>query len=62
MAGQGVQAVLTGRCGPNTYWVLHTAGVRVCTGVVESTVREAVRQFQAGLLREAAAADVQPHW
>jgi len=62
MADQGVQAVLTGHCGPNAYRALHAAGVRVYTGVAEGTVREGVRQCQAGLLRETAGADVQPHW
>jgi hypothetical protein len=30
--------------------------------VTEGTVRDAVKQFQAGLLQEAAGADVQSHW
>jgi predicted Fe-Mo cluster-binding NifX family protein len=62
MADQGIQAVLTGHCGPNAYRALQAAGVRVYTGVAEGTVRDAVKQFQAGLLQEAAGADVQPHW
>lgn len=62
MAEQGIQAVLTGHCGPNAYRVLYAAGVRVYTGVAEGTVREAVERFQAGRLHEAAGADVQPHW
>jgi len=62
MADQGVHAVLTGHCGPNAYRALHAAGVRVYTGVAEGTVQDAVKQFQAGLLQEAAEADVQPHW
>ena len=62
MADQGVHAVLTGHCGPNAYRALQTAGVQVYTGLAEGTVRDAVRKYQAGLLREAAGADVQPHW
>jgi predicted Fe-Mo cluster-binding NifX family protein len=62
MADQKVHTVLTGHCGPNAYRALHAAGVQVYTGVAEGTVREAVRQYQAGLLREASGADVQPHW
>jgi predicted Fe-Mo cluster-binding NifX family protein len=61
-ADREIQTVLTGHCGPNAYRALRTAGVRVYTGVTEGTVREAVRQFEAGLLHEAAGADVQPHW
>lgn len=62
MAEQGVQAVLTGHCGPNAYRALHAAGVRVYTGVTEGSIRDAVTRFRAGLLQEAAGADVQPHW
>lgn len=62
MADQGNQVVLTSHCGPNAFRALHAAGVRVYTGLTEGTIREAVTQFQAGLLHEAAEADVQPHW
>jgi len=62
LADQGIQLVLTGHCGPNAYRALRAAGIRIYTGVTEGTVREAVTQFQAGLLHEAAGADVQPHW
>ena len=44
MAERGVQAVLTGRCGPNAVEALAAAGIRIvpdCTG----TVREAVEAF-----------------
>jgi predicted Fe-Mo cluster-binding NifX family protein len=62
IAAQGEQAVVTGHCGPNAYRALQTAGVQVYTGLAEGTVRDAVRKYQAGLLREAAGVDVQPHW
>ena len=62
MADQGIQVVLTGHCGPNAYRALRAADLRVYTGLVEGTIREAVERFQAGLLHEAAGADVQPHW
>jgi predicted Fe-Mo cluster-binding NifX family protein len=54
--------VVTGHCGPNAYRALQTAGVQVYTGLAEGTVRDAVRKYQAGLLREAAGVDIQPHW
>ena len=62
MADQGIQVVLTGHCGPNAYRALRAADIRVYTELVEGTIREAVERFQAGLLHEAAGADVQPHW
>lgn len=57
----GAQVLLTGHCGPTADRALRTAGVRVYTGVAEGTIRKAITQFQAGLLHEAAGADVQPH-
>jgi len=45
IAAQGVQAVVTGHCGPNVYRALQIAGVRVYTGVAEGTVQDAVRKY-----------------
>lgn len=50
VAGQGVQAVLTGNCGPNAYQVLNGAGIEVITGA-SGTVREAVLAYRSGKLR-----------
>ena len=47
VASKGVQAVLTGNCGPNAYQVLSSAGVQVFTGVA-GKVRDAVQSFKAG--------------
>ena len=54
--------MVTGHCGPNAYPALQTAGVQVYTGLAEGTVRDAVTKYHAGLLREAAGVDIQPHW
>ena len=62
MAGHGVQAVLTGHCGPNAFRALQAAGIRVCTGLTRGSIREAIEQFKAGALQEATGADVQGHW
>jgi hypothetical protein len=59
---EGCDSVLTGHCGPNAFRALQAAGIRVYAGVTGGSVREAVEQFKAGALREAAAADVQGHW
>lgn len=57
----GVDAVITGHCGPKAFRTLQAAGIRVVVGA-ESTVAEAVEQFQAGLLTPAHGPDVEGHW
>lgn len=47
---KGVNAVLTGNCGPNAFGVLNAAGVKVFTGVT-GTIREAVESYKAGKLQ-----------
>jgi predicted Fe-Mo cluster-binding NifX family protein len=50
IANKGIQAVLTGNCGPNAYQVLSTAGIEIITGV-SGTVRNAINSYKAGDLR-----------
>lgn len=57
----GVEAVLTGNCGPNAERTLEAAGVKLYTGV-KGTVREAVQLFKDGKLTEAAGPNVQAHF
>ena len=52
MADHGVQAVLTGNCGPNAYQTLSAAGIAVMIGC-SGTVADAVEQFNAGQLNAA---------
>jgi predicted Fe-Mo cluster-binding NifX family protein len=47
MADKGVEAVLTGSCGPNAFQTLQAAGIKVITGVT-GTVQEAIDQFKLG--------------
>lgn len=61
VAGLGVQAVVTGHCGPKAFRVLSAAGIRVYNTDIAS-VAEALRAFEAGELKEADGADVQGHW
>lgn len=53
---RGVEAVLTGSCGPNAYQVLEAAGVKVFTGTT-GTIQDAIESYKAGGL----AASTQPN-
>ena len=57
----GVQAVLTGNCGPNAERTLAAGHVKLFTGVA-GTVAEALEQFKAGQLTEASGPSVQSHF
>ena len=57
----GVQAVITGHCGPKAFRVLTAAGIKVYT-TDAPTVAAALEQYRAGQLTEAKAADVEGHW
>ena len=61
IAGKGVQAVLTGNCGPNAYQVLSSAGIQVITGV-SGSVKDAIEGYQSGKFRASASANVPDHF
>ena len=47
ISSKGVEAILTGNCGPNAYQVLSPAGIKVVTGV-SGKVQDAVQNYRAG--------------
>jgi len=57
----GVEVVLTGHVGPNSFRTLSVAGIRVYTGL-NGTVEQAIKQFTAGELTPVESADVEGHW
>jgi len=57
VANKGVQAVLTGNCGPNAFQTLSAAGVQVITGV-SGIIREAVERYKSGQFQPTAQANV----
>ena len=61
VAGKGVQAVLTGNCGPNAYNVLSAAGIQVITGV-SGTVKDAVQQYKSGTFQSSSQPNVSAHF
>lgn len=44
---KGVEAVITGNCGPNAHKVLTAAGIKIITGTT-GTVREAIEDYKNG--------------
>ena len=61
LANAGVEAVLTGNCGPKAFQVLDAAGVKVYLGI-SGTVADALAAFKDGKLQLADAANKPGHW
>jgi predicted Fe-Mo cluster-binding NifX family protein len=61
LTGQGIDAVLTGNCGPNAFQVLSPAGIKVITGV-SGKVKDVVLNYVAGKLPESPQANVPGHF
>ena len=59
VVGQGVEAVVTGDCGPNAYQVLSAAGIPVFVGA-SGSVRDVVEAYRKGTLSPIAAASTGP--
>ena len=59
--GKGVEAVLTGNCGPNTCQVLSSDGLMVVTGV-SGKVRDAVQSYKSGNLEDSPRPNVPGHF
>ena len=61
IAGKGVEAVLTGNCGPNAYQVLSPAGIKVITGV-SGKVKDVIAEYKIGSYTVAQQANVPGHF
>ena len=61
IAGKGVQAVLTGNCGPNAHQVLSASGIQVITGV-SGKVSEAIQGYKSGNFQASAQPNVPDHF
>ncbi|MCU0610932.1 MAG: NifB/NifX family molybdenum-iron cluster-binding protein [Candidatus Eisenbacteria bacterium] len=61
VARAGVDAVITGHCGPKAFRVLSAVGIKVYTTDLP-TVAAALAAFKAGSLSQAEGADVEGHW
>ena len=61
IASKGVQAVLTGNCGPNAYQVLSGAGIQVITGV-SGRVSDAIQAYKSGQFQTSSQPNVATHF
>jgi predicted Fe-Mo cluster-binding NifX family protein len=61
IAGKGVEAVLTGNCGPNAYQILSAAGIKVITGVV-GKVQDAIQGYKSGKFKVSSQPNVATHF
>ena len=61
IAAKGVEAVLTGNCGPNAYQVLSSSGIRIVTGV-SGTIRGAIEGYRSGRFQAGDSANVLDHF
>ncbi len=61
IVSKGVEAVLTGNCGPNAYQVLSSAGIKVITGV-SGRVRDIVQSYKSGNLEGSSQPNVPNHF
>ncbi|MFC2072722.1 NifB/NifX family molybdenum-iron cluster-binding protein [Chloroflexota bacterium] len=61
IVGKGVEAVITGNCGPNAYQVLSPAGIKVITGV-SGKVQDAVQSYKSGNLEVSIQPNVPDHF
>lgn len=61
VAGKGIEAVLTGNCGPNAYQILSAAGIKAYVGL-SGTVREAVESLKRGELSPVEGPSVPGHF
>lgn len=58
---QGVDALVTGHCGPKAYRVLSEAKVKIFVGS-QGTIKETIEMYNSNKLQEANDADVEGHW
>jgi len=61
ITGKGVQAVMTGNCGPNAYQALSAAGVHIITGV-SGKVKDAIEGYRLGKFQAGAQPNVPDHF
>jgi len=61
LSGKGIEAVITGNCGPNAYEALTAANIKVVTNA-SGKVRDAVQSYKSGKLNASSKPNVVPHF
>jgi predicted Fe-Mo cluster-binding NifX family protein len=61
VARQGVEAIVTGHCGPKAFRTLKAAGIKIYNSNAD-TISDALEMYRSGKLTEANSADVDSHW
>ena len=61
IVGKGVEAVLTGNCGPNAHQVLSSAGVKIVTGV-SGKIKDVIEEYKLGTYSAAQQPNVVDHY
>lgn len=58
---KGVEAVLTGNCGPNAHQVLSSAGIKIVTGV-SGKIKDVIEEYKLGTYSAAQQPNVADHY
>ncbi|MFC2036096.1 NifB/NifX family molybdenum-iron cluster-binding protein [Chloroflexota bacterium] len=60
ITGKGVEAVITGNCGPNAHQALSAAEIKVITGV-RGNIRDAIEDYKSGKFQVSSQPNVSTH-
>jgi hypothetical protein len=61
IVGKGVEAVLTGNCGPNAHQVLSPAGIKIVTGV-SGKIKDVIEEYKLGTYSSSKQPNVADHY
>jgi len=62
VADEKVDVLITGNIGPNAFNVLSSSGVKIYSGILNLTTKEAIKKFNKGVLQETTIPTVGGHF